>query len=203
MWGPGSGKNRGEAGREDPVEGAAGAEAGRWEGAGAPLPCPRRPGRGHGWCQPVRGGSQTLCLSHPPGMAEHSEGSRELPVPSCGAAGQTAASRSAWQDSWSRVRMRRNAGDGPACQTAALPLLVPAQPRSAPLSPAGGGQTSAPSRQGQAGDVNSASALSSCPAPVPCPPTLEAWSGTGFLFLLASRCLSEGRRGPGYSLLRG
>lgn len=44
VWASGSGKNRGEVGREEQVEGAAGAEAGQREGAGAVLPCPRCPG---------------------------------------------------------------------------------------------------------------------------------------------------------------
>lgn len=40
MWGPGSGKNRGEVGREEQVEGTAGTEARRQEGAGTPPPPP-------------------------------------------------------------------------------------------------------------------------------------------------------------------
>lgn len=40
IWGPGSGKNRGEVGREEQVEGTAGTEARRREGAGTPPPPP-------------------------------------------------------------------------------------------------------------------------------------------------------------------
>lgn len=118
----------------------------------------------------------------------------------CAAAGQTAASQSAWQDSSSGVRMWRNAGDGPAHQTSQRGAQGCRAPPHAPLLALLARLSEARPRP-QAVKVRQEMSSVCLQRPrIPPPSTRRPGQERAFLFVLPSGCFSEGRGGPAYSL---